>query len=120
MQFPVKIIKHLRLVLTAFTLLLVVGLNNREVTTFAAAPETKTEHKLTTAAADRNGTVKQKVSFEATASSYVIWQLVALPHFWQTAFLKPLFSAIISYVPAGLISGFFRLFLATAILPNAP
>ncbi|MDB5261775.1 MAG: hypothetical protein JWQ14_1056 [Adhaeribacter sp.] len=119
MLFPVKIVKHFRLVLTAITLLFVVGLNNREVTTFAPAPEAKTGQQINKSAADRNGTVKQKISFEAT-SSFVVLQLAVVPEFLQVSFIKPLFLHLSPTCLSGLVTGFFKIFLSTAIQANAP
>ena len=59
MLLPVNLVKHLRLVFMAITLLLVVGLNNREVTTYTVSPNTATGQQVNESAADRNGTVKQ-------------------------------------------------------------
>ena len=119
MLLPVNIVKHLRLVLTAITLLFVVGLNNREVTTFTASPNTATGQQVNESAADRNGTVKQKVSFEATPS-YVLLQLAAVPEFLRINFTKPICLALPPTCPSGMVSVFFKIFLSEAIQANAP
>lgn len=121
MLLPVNIAKQLRVVLTAITLLLMVGLNNREVTTYVAAPDIKTGQQVDkSAAADRHGTVKQKVSFEATPS-YVVLQLAAvvpvLPGF---SFVKPIFLQLIPQYPTGIVLGYFKTLLSTTIQVNAP
>jgi len=119
MVLPVNISKNLRLLLTAITLLLVVGLNNREVTTYVA-PDAATTHQLNKSATADHGTVKQKVLLEGTAS-YLILELAALPNdFLSVDFPRPLPAVIIFYRPAFIAAGFFKTFLATAIQPNAP
>ena len=119
MAVPVNIVQHLRLFLTAITLLLVVGLNNREVTTYAV-PD-KAAHQVKHApAAEQHGTIKKKVSLEAT-SSYLVLQLAALPAiFSRISFPSWLIPVKTSYQPVVAVTGFFKLFLATAIQPNAP
>jgi hypothetical protein len=119
MLFPANIVKHLRLLLTAITLLFVVGLNNREVTTFAAAPKAKTTQQINKSAADRNGTVKQKVSFEATPS-YVVLQLAAMPELLRLSFAEPLFLHFTPHYSNGSVISFFKIFLSSAIQANAP
>jgi len=119
MIFPVNIAKNLRLLLTAITLLLVVGLNNREVTTYAVS-DTATSHQLNKSAAEHNGTVKQKVTLEAT-SSYLILPLAALPAILpRLDFPQPLLAIKVFYPAAVAVAGFFKIFLSAAIQPNAP
>lgn len=121
MLLPVNIAKHLRLVLTAITLLLMVGLNNREVTTFAAAPKVLTDQQVDkSATADRNGTVKQKVSFEAT-SSYLILQLTAaVPELLKLSFLKQVFLPLIPQYSCNIVLSYIKTLLSTTIQVNAP
>ena len=119
MLLPVNIVRHLRLVLMAITLLFVVGLNNREVTTFAAAPEATAGQQVDQSAGERNGTVKQKVSFEATPS-YVVLQLAAVPGFLNLNFAKPLLQPLTPTYPSRIVAGFFKIFLSGAIQANAP
>jgi len=121
MLFSVNIAKQLRVVLTAITLLLMVGLNNREVTTYAAAPATKTGQQVNKSdAAERNGTVKQKVSFEAT-SSYVVLQLAAaVPELSNFNFTNPVCRYLTPQYPAGIVLNYFKTLLSTTIQVNAP
>jgi len=119
MVLPVNISKNLRLLLTAITLLLVVGLNNREVTTYVA-PDAATTHQLNKSAAAEHGTVKQKVLLEGTAS-YLVLVLAALPNgFLHLDFPRPLPAIMIFCRPGFIVTGFFKTFLSTAIQPNAP
>ena len=119
MVLPVNISKNLRLLLTAVTLLLVMGLNNREVTTYVA-PDAATAHQLNKSAAADHGTVKQKVLLEGTAS-YLILELAALPNgFLHLDFPRPLPAVITFCRPGFTLAGFFKTFLLAAIQPNAP
>ena len=119
MIFPIDIAKNLRLLLTAITLLLVVGLNNREVTTYTAA-KAVAAHQLNTSAAAEHGTVKQKVSLEGTAS-YLILQLAVLPGCLpELSFPQPFSSIMTFYRPGFTVAGLFKIFLSAAIQPNAP
>lgn len=120
MHCPANIVKHLRLLFTAITLLFVVGLNNREVTTFAASPAQPTEQQVNKAAADQHGTVKQKVSFEATYAVVVLPPATILPSVWQVVLGVPVRFSLPSYKPGILVPVIFRFLLATAISPNAP
>lgn len=119
MTVPVNIVQHLRLFLTAITLLLVVGLNNREVTTYTV-PDAAGHQVAHAPAAEQHGIVKKKVSLEAT-SSYLVLQLAALSANCSRINFSPrLIPVKTSYCPAVAVIGFFKLFLATAIQPNAP
>ena len=120
MLFPVNIARQLRVVLTAITLLLMVGLNNREVTTYGAAPASETGQQVNKSAADRNGTVKQKVSFEATSSYLVLQLAAAIPHFLNFSFSKPLFLHVAPLYPGGIVLGYFKTLLSATIQANAP
>jgi len=120
MIFPIDIAKNLRLLLTAITLLLVVGLNNREVTTYTTAKAVAAHQLNTSAAAEQHGTVKQKVSLEGTAS-YLILQLAALPVCLPELSFQQPFSSILTFYRSGFtVAGFFKIFLSAAIQPNAP
>ncbi len=114
------IAQHVRVVLMAFTLLCVVGLNNREVTTYThAAPETNTKHQVTQGAADQQTTVKQKVSFEGT-TSYVLLQLVAATQFLTVEFTQLfLYKLAVKHITGEFVP-FFSRFLSSVIQPNAP
>lgn len=119
MTVPVNIVQQLRLFLTAITLLLVVGLNNREVTTYTV-PDAAAHQVAHAPAAEQHGIVKKKVSLEAT-SSYLVLQLAALPaNFPRLNFPDRLIPVKTSYSPVVAVSGFYKLFFSTAIQPNAP
>jgi len=120
MYYPANIVKHLRLLLTAITLVFVVGLNNREVTTIAVSPAKPTEKQVNKAAAEQHGTIKQKVSFEATYAGVVLPPATLLPPVWQVAFSGPIAVNLPPYQSSNLIPVFFSLLLSTAISPNAP
>lgn len=120
MNCPADIAKTLRLFFTAITLLFVVGLNNREVTTFAIVPAKSASEQVNKAAADQHGTVKQKVSFEATYAGIVLPPATILPAVWEAVFTGPLRFSLPTYTPASLSTGIFRRLLSTAISPNAP
>jgi hypothetical protein len=120
MNCSADIAKTFRLFLTAVTLLFVVGLNNREVTTFATAPVKSTEHQVNKAAAEQHGTVKQKISFEATYAGIVLPPATILPALFAVVFTGPLSFSLPAYTPTSLATGIFRRLLTTAISPNAP
>ncbi|GEO03110.1 hypothetical protein AAE02nite_07740 [Adhaeribacter aerolatus] len=122
MLLPVNIAKQLRVVLTAITLLLMVGLNNREVTTYTLVPATKAGHQQVdkSAAADRHGTVKQKISFEATPSYVVLQQAAAVPELSYFSFVKPVLLHFTPQYPAGIVLRYFKTLLSTSIQVNAP
>ncbi len=112
--------KHIRVAFTAISLLLVIALNNREITTYVAAPAAeKTGHQVSEAS--KKGTVvKQKIYFEATASYIVLELAAACPELLRVTFQKPLVFNVPLYRLSGAISNVCRLFFATAIQPNAP
>ena len=118
MVFSVNIAKNFRLIFTAITLLFVVGLNNREVTTYAA-PKAKTTQHVNNTAAQTHGILKQKVSLEAT-TSYVILQLAICADFIRYTFTNPICKVNTSYTLISAVTGFFSVLLATTIQPNAP
>src|SRR5688572_29996770 len=121
MLFSVNIAKQLRVVLTAITLLLMVGLNNREVTTYVAAPDANTAQQVDkSAAADRHGTVKQKVFFEATPSNVVLQLVSVVPALPSFSFVKPVLLHLIAQYPTGIVLGYFKTLLSTTIQVNAP
>lgn len=104
----------------AITLLCVVALNNREVTTYTTAPEANTTQQVNASnAATRHGVVKQKVSLEATYS-YVVLQLAACTNIVPLVFRKPVdyFTPAYPAIRPGV--AFFKIFLSAAIQPNAP
>jgi hypothetical protein len=120
MHYPANIVKSFRLLFTAITLLLVVGLNNREVAAFVSAPVNNTEQKVNKAAADQHGTVKQKISFEATHAGIVLPPAVLLTAFSQII-ISPVFRLNLpAYFAGSQPIFFFRRLLSTAISPNAP
>jgi hypothetical protein len=105
--------------LTAITLLCVVALNHREVTTYASAPETQQTHQLRKTAAEHHDTVKQKVSLEAP-HAYLVLQMATCTDFLQAAIIppfRPLLNRLGLPNPA---PGFFKIFLSAAIQANAP
>ncbi|WP_034256532.1 hypothetical protein [Adhaeribacter aquaticus] len=118
MVFPANISKNLRLLFTAITLLFVVGLNNREVTTYTKS-EATSGHQINKSAADTHGTLKQKVSLEAT-TSYIVLQLAFFTDFIYYHFTPPVNTFDSSYNLISTVTGFFSLLLATVIQPNAP
>jgi hypothetical protein len=114
-----NISRHLRVMLTAITLLCVVALNHREVTTYASAPETQKTHQLHKTAAERHGTVKQKVSLEAP-HAYLVLQMAACTDFLQVAFISPLTPLLNRFGLPNPVTGFFKIFLSATIQANAP
>jgi hypothetical protein len=120
MFIPAYIWKQLRVVITAITLLCVVSLNNREVTTFVQAPDNPTAQQVNkSAATERHHIVKQKVSLEATPS-YLVLQLANFTHFLRIVFQPPVFSVLVPFKPSLPVIRFFQIFLSAAIQPNAP
>jgi hypothetical protein len=119
MQKVANIARHFRVMLTALTLLCVMVLNHREVTTYTAAPEAQTAHQLHKTAADRHGAVKQKVSLEAP-HAYLVLQLATFTDFFTPDFSSPLIQALPLVRLPDPVSGFFKVFLSAAIQANAP
>lgn len=114
------IAQHVRVVLLAFTLLCVVGLNNREVTTFVTPPpETHPKHQVIQGIEEPQTIVKQKVSFEGTTSC-VLLQLAACTEFLNVLFTQPSLYKIAVKQVTGEIIPFFSRFLSSVIQPNAP
>lgn len=117
---PANITKQLQIALMAITLLCVIALNNREVTTFKPVPETQAAHQVNkSAATEQQTTVKQKVSLEATPS-YIVLQIAACHSLLPVVFQRPVFTAVIHYYFTSPAAGFFKLFLVSSIQPNAP
>ena len=120
MMRPADITKQLRIALMAITLLCVIALNNREVTTFRSVPETQAAHQVNKSApTERQTTVKQKVSLEATPS-YVVLQIATYSSFLHVVFERSEFASVIHHYFARPAAGFFKLFLVSSIQPNAP
>ncbi|MGV3502200.1 MAG: hypothetical protein ACO1O1_00720 [Adhaeribacter sp.] len=114
-----NISRHIRVMLTALTLLCVMALNHREVTTYVAAANTKSGQQVQKTAAERHGTVKQKVSLEAP-HAFLVLQLAACASLPRVEFTPP-----VTVEPAALpfsspIRGFFKTFLSAAIQAQAP
>jgi hypothetical protein len=105
--------------LTAITLLCVVALNHREVTAYPAAPEAQTAQQLHKTAAERHGTLKQKVSLEAP-HAHLVLELAAYPDFLRVDFVSPVTPVLNQYRLPNPVTGFFKIFLAAAIQANAP
>ena len=114
-----NISRHLRVLLTAITLLCVVALNHREVTTYASAPEARKTQQLHKTAAEGHDTVKQKVSLEAP-HAYLVLQIAACTDFLPVAFTTPLRPLLNRFGLPNPVTGFFKIFLSAAIQANAP
>lgn len=111
--------RHLRLMLTALTLLCVMALNHRELTTYTAAPEAKTTQQLHHTAADQHGTVKQKVSLEAP-HAYLVLQLAACTDLVSFDFVSPVTQVLNRLRLPHPVTGFFKIFLSAVIQAKAP
>jgi hypothetical protein len=105
--------------LTAITLLCVVALNHREVTTYTAAPEANTAQQLTKTAAERHGVVKQKVTLEAP-HAFLVLQLAACTDFLRVDLMSPVAPVLHRLGLPSPVTGFFKIFLSAAIQANAP
>lgn len=116
MLLTATISRHLRLMLTAITLLCVVALNHREVTTYVCAPEA---HQVHTAAAERHSTVKEKVSLEAP-HAYLVLEMVAGNDFVPLAFIPPVAPLLHWFGRSNPVTGFFKIFLSGVIQAMAP
>ena len=114
-----NISRHLRLMLTALTLLCVMALNHREVTTYAAAPEAKPAQQLHKTAADQHGTIKQKVSLEAP-HAYLILELAATADLLEVDLAAPATALLHRLRLPHPVTGFFSIFLSTVIQAQAP
>jgi hypothetical protein len=119
MQQVANISRHLRVLLTALTLLCVVVLNHREVTTYTAAREAKTAHQFHKTTADRQDAVKQKVSLEAP-HAYLVLQLAPITDFLRFDFKAPFSPVRHRLRLPNPVPGFFKTFLSAAIQANAP
>ena len=119
MEPMANITRHLRLMLTAITLLCVMALNHRVVTTYASAPEASTSQQLQKSNAGQHATVKQKVSLEAT-HAYLQLQLAICTDFSGTAFSFPVTPLLSRLGLPNPVAGFFKIFLSAAIQANAP
>jgi hypothetical protein len=111
--------RHLRLILTALTLLCVMALNHREVTTFTAAPKAKTTQQLHNTAADQHGTIKQKVSLEAP-HAYLALQLATCTDLLKLDFAAPATPVLNRLRLPHPVTGFFKIFLSAVIQAKAP
>ncbi len=117
-----NITQQIRFLFTAVTLLCVLLLNNREITTYnlvVSQPFSKGDSQLNESSKKERTVVKQKVSFEATTSYF----LLPLVHFIQ--WLHPEFYVPISETPALLspapyFTYFFWVLFGFIIIPNAP
>ncbi|RDC62215.1 hypothetical protein [Adhaeribacter pallidiroseus] len=117
-----NITQQIRFLFTAVTLLCVLLLNNQEITTYnlvAPKPISKSGSQLKQSAKKEKTVVKQKVTFEATTSYFVL----PLVPFIQ--WLHPEFSTPVSKIPALLLQPryftyFFRILFGFVIIPNAP
>lgn len=117
-----NITQQIRFLFTAVTLLCVLLLNNQEITTYNLAtphPASKAGSHLKHSTKKEKKVVKQKVTFEATTSYFVL----PLVHFTQ--WLHPEFYVSVSKTPALLpqapfFTYFFRVLFNFIIVPNAP
>jgi hypothetical protein len=114
-----NISRHLRLMLTAVTLLCVMALNHREVTTYACAPDAAASQQLHKSAAEHHGTVKEKVSLEAP-HAYLQLQLAICTDFIRAVFRSPVTPLVNRLRLPNPATGFFKIFLSAAIQANAP
>lgn len=115
-----NISKHFRVAFTALTLLFVIALNNREITTYVATPATAATDHQVSESPKKGSFVKQKIYFEATPSYILIHFAATCPEYLQVTFTKPFFSNLLHYRLPDAVAGICRLFFATAIQPNAP
>lgn len=112
--------RHLRLMLTALTLLCVMALNHREVTTYVGAAKAGTGQQVQKTATERHGTVKQKVSLEAP-HAFLVLQLDACTHnLLRVAFPLPASPVLATLPLTAPVSGFFKTFLSALIQAQAP
>lgn len=113
------IFKHLRLFLTAVTLLCALTINHKEIPAYvpAKAPNTAVDHS--SMAGTGTEVVKQKISFEAVTSS-ILLDLAQPFSFLRVFFEAPtdvpfrLFRAVFS------ATHYFSILFADSIQPNAP
>lgn len=114
-----NISRHFRVILTALTLLCVMALNHREVTTYVSAPAAGSSQQLHTATAERHGTVTQKVSLEAP-HAYLVLQLATFTDFFRVTFHCPV-TTLLHYcrLPEP-VTGIFSIFFSTLIQAQAP
>lgn len=111
--------RHLRLMLTALTLLCVMALNHREVTTYAGAAKASSSQQVQKSASERHGTVKQKVSLEAP-HAFLVLQLDACTNLLRVSFTPPARPELAPLSLAAPASGFFKTFLSAVIQAQAP
>jgi hypothetical protein len=117
-----NITQQIRFLFTAVTLLCVLLLNNQEITTYRPAtpqPVSKAGNHLKQSTKKEKTVVKQKVTFEATTSYFV------LPLVYFTQWLHPEFYVPVSETPALLLQPryfvyFFKILFGFIIIPNAP
>ncbi|QNF34263.1 hypothetical protein HUW51_16610 [Adhaeribacter swui] len=115
------ITQHIRFLFTAVTLFCVLLLNNQEVPTYSSvAAKANPENNSHLQSSKKQKTiVKQKVSFEAT-NTYFVLHLVDLTRWLSFDFFNPVRVTVKllplqeSFIP------FFRVFLGFTIIPNAP
>ena len=117
-----NITQQIRFLFTAVTLLCVLLLNNQEITTYNLAtpkPVSHSESHLKQSTKKEKTVAKQKVSFEATTSYFVL----PLVHFTQ--WLHSEFYVPAAELPALLLQPryftyIFKVLFGFIIIPNAP
>lgn len=115
------ITQHIRFLFTTVTLFCVLLLNYQEVPTYRiAAAKSKSENSSHLQSSKKSKTVvKQKVSFEAT-NTYFVLHAVDFTSWVHPVFYNPVRVAIkLLPLPESFIH-FFRIFLGFTIIPNAP
>ncbi|MDQ4140792.1 MAG: hypothetical protein M3142_09735 [Bacteroidota bacterium] len=116
------ITQQIKFLLTAVTWCCVLLLNNQVITTYQPVPKESNaagNSHLQEATKKEQTVVKQKVTFEATTSYFILH----LAHFIN--WLKPVFQAPCLKVPESIIKVyrvryFFRVLFSFIIIPNAP
>lgn len=115
------IAQHIRVLLTAVTLLCVLLLNHREITTYRPAPVSSAAEPQLQSSEKEPAVVKQKISFEATAADLVLLiaplaigrhPVVYAPQLTVPA-TTPLFFV-------GVLISCLLILLSGTIIPNAP
>lgn len=114
------ITQQIRFLFTAVTLLCVLLLNNQEIPTYrpVVKSNSKADSHLHSHKKEKT-VVKQKVSFEAT-TSYFILQPVFLTRWFIPAFFTPVSNALEYLLQPNHFIHFFSVLFGFTIIPNAP
>ena len=115
------IAQHIRVLLTAVTLLCVLLLNHQEITTYRPTPVPPAADSQLQTTDKEPAVVKQKISFEATAADLVL--LVAPLAVWRHPVVytpQLATTATTLFPPAGAVISFRQILFSCTIIPNAP